>query len=281
MTSLRLHLPCAFNFHIPDEWLRWKKCFEQFRVEDADDTITRTHITVDECKQYQAMIVKRTGLIQVRPNVIFEWVKFNRRVQREGELVEQFITSLYNLVETCHFEDLKNEMIRDRIIVGIWNQALSEHLQTVADLTLEKVKTLVRQREAAHEHQLTLNGSLKVDKSLDSVQKQAFNSRGKSHFPKKGKSASKGPTAVVVVLVQDTCALQKTLSVTSATSEGTTVHSAFRSQSERSAIRQSPWTTLPFWTPLVQTGTPSGHAPSQSVGRTHWSRSHGRLREVC
>ena len=158
------------------------------------------------------MIVKRTGLIQVRPNVIFEWVKFNRRVQREGELVEQFITSLYNLVETCHFGDLKNEMIRDRIVVGIWDQALSEHLQKVP---------LVRQREAQG-HQVALNGSLKVDKPLDSVQKQAFNSRGKSHFPKKGQSTSKGPTAMVVVLVQDTCALQKTLSVTRATSEGTT-----------------------------------------------------------
>ena len=108
--------------------------------------------------------------------------------------MEQFITSLYNLVETCDFGDLKNEMIRDRIVVGIQDQALSERLQTVADLTLEKAKTLVRQREAAHEHQLALNGSSKVDKSLDSVQKQAFNSRGKSHFPKKSQSASKGPT---------------------------------------------------------------------------------------
>ena len=52
--------------------------------------------------------------------------------------MEQFITSLYNLVETCDFGDLKNEMICDRIVVGIWDQALSERLQTVADLTLEK-----------------------------------------------------------------------------------------------------------------------------------------------
>lgn len=109
--------------------------------------------------------------------------------------MKQFITSLYNLVETCDFGDLKNEMIRDRIIVGIRDQAISKRLQMVADLTLEKAKTLVQQREAAHEHQLTLNGSSKEDKSLDSVQKQAFNSRGKSHFPKKGQSASKSSTA--------------------------------------------------------------------------------------
>ena len=95
--------------------------------------------------------------------------------------MEEFITSMYNLVETCYFRDLKNKMILDRIVFGIQDQALSERLQTVADLTLEKAKTLVRQREAAHEHQLALNGS--------------SHSRGKNHFPKKGQSASKGPTA--------------------------------------------------------------------------------------
>ena len=215
MASLRLQPPSAFNFRTPDEWPRWKKRFEQFRLasglsveaeekqvstllycmgEDADDTLTSTHITADERKQYQAVIAKLDGFFQVRRNVIFERARFNRRVQKEGESVEQFITSLYNLVETCDFGDLKNEMIRDRIVVGIRDQALSERLQTVADLTLEKAKTLVRQREAAHEHQLALNGSSKMDKSLDSVQKQAFNSRGRSHFPKKSQSASKGPT---------------------------------------------------------------------------------------
>ena len=127
--------------------------------------------------------------------MIFEQARFNHHVQKEGESVEQFITSLYNLVETCDFGDLKNEMIRDRIVVGIRDQALSERLQTVADLTLEKAKTLVRQREAAYEHQLALNGSSKVDKSLRLIQKQAFNSRGKRHFPNKGQNASKGPTA--------------------------------------------------------------------------------------
>ena len=109
--------------------------------------------------------------------------------------MEQFITSLYNVVETCDFGGLKNEMICNMIVAGIQDQALSKRLQTVADLTLEKAKTLVRQREAAHEHQLALNGLSKEDKSLDSVQKQAFNFRGKSHFPKKGQSASKGATA--------------------------------------------------------------------------------------
>ena len=76
-------------------------------------------------------------------------------------------------------------MIRDRIVVGIRDQALSERLQTVADLTLEKAKTLVRQREAVHEQQLALNGSTKMDRSLDSVQKRTLNSKGRSQPQRK------------------------------------------------------------------------------------------------
>ena len=164
MASLCLQPPTAFNFRTPDEWPRWKKRFEQFRLasglsveaeekqvstllycmgEDADDTLTSTHITADERKQYQAMIAKLDEFFQVRRNVIFERARFNRRVQKEGESVEKFITSLYNLVETCDFGDLKNKMIRDRIVVGIRDQALPERLQTLADLTPEKAKTLV------------------------------------------------------------------------------------------------------------------------------------------
>ena len=96
------------------------------------------------------MVTKLNKFFQVQQNVIYERVRFSRRIQKERELEEQFITSLYNLVKTCDLGDLKNVMTHDRIVVGIWDQALSERLQTVADLTLEKAKTLVKQREAAH-----------------------------------------------------------------------------------------------------------------------------------
>ena len=139
--------------------------------------------------------MKLDRFFQVRRNVIFERVRFNCRVQKEGESVEQFITSLYNLMETCAFGDLKEEMIYDRIVVRICDQALSECLQMVADLTLKKAKTFVRHREAVHEHQLALNGSSRVEKSLDLVQKQwAFNSRSKGHLSKNGQGASKCST---------------------------------------------------------------------------------------
>ena len=80
--------------------------------------------------------------------IIFERARFNCRCQAVGESVEQFITSLYTLAENCDYGDWKDQMICDCIVVGIRNQSQSERLQMDAELTLEKAKTLVQQREA-------------------------------------------------------------------------------------------------------------------------------------
>ena len=55
-----------------------------------------------------------------RRSVVFERAaKFNTRVQKEAESVNDFITDVYRLAEHCEFSELHNEMVRDRIVVGI------------------------------------------------------------------------------------------------------------------------------------------------------------------
>ena len=44
---------------------------------------------------------------KVRRNVIFKRARFNRRCQKEGESIEQFITALYDLAEFCEYGTLK------------------------------------------------------------------------------------------------------------------------------------------------------------------------------
>ena len=83
----------------------------------------------------------------MRRNVIFERARFNRRRRRKGESAEECITVLYSYVETCAYGDLKEEMLRDRLVVGIKDTALSERLQLDAHLTLEKAKTAIHKRK--------------------------------------------------------------------------------------------------------------------------------------
>ena len=44
----------------------------------------------------------------------------------------------YGLVEHCKYENLRTEMIKNRVVVGLRDRKLSERLQLEADLTLEK-----------------------------------------------------------------------------------------------------------------------------------------------
>ena len=54
---------------------------------------------------------------------------------------------VYSLAEHCKFTALKEELIQDRLIVGIRDTALSEHLQMDPSLTLEKAKKLISSKK--------------------------------------------------------------------------------------------------------------------------------------
>ena len=97
----------------------------------------------------------------------------------DGETADSFITDLYTLAEHCEYSTLHDQMIRDRIVVGIRDAALWEKLQMDADLTLEKAITAVRQSEAVKLQQVTLkaqatksNGIVDAIKRVPQRQKQ-------------------------------------------------------------------------------------------------------------
>ena len=72
-------------------------------------------------------------------------------MQKEGESADNFITDLYTLAEHCQFGALHDELIRDRIVVGLRDKALSEKLQLESSLTLEEAINQARQKELIHQ----------------------------------------------------------------------------------------------------------------------------------
>ena len=140
MAQLHLSPPDPFNFKTPADWPRSKRCFEQFRVvsglvddaaakqvntllycigEEAEAVLTSMNATDEERKVYDTVVSKFDAFFKVRRNVIFERARFNRRSQLEGESAEKFIMELYTLAEHCNYGALTEEMIRDRLVVGI------------------------------------------------------------------------------------------------------------------------------------------------------------------
>ena len=180
MAQLNLQPPGQFDFKNPDDWPRWKRRFKQFRVasgltedsakkqistllyclgEEAEAVLASTNATADERKVHDTVVSKFDGFFGVRKNVIFERARFNRRNQQDGEGAEHYIMALYELAANCDYGDLREEMIRDRLVVGIRDSGLSERLQLDADLDLNKATKAIRQREAVHQQQQTLKGA--------------------------------------------------------------------------------------------------------------------------
>ena len=111
MTSTSLQPPGEFNFTKPDEWPKWKRCFQQYRSasglegepgtrqvdtllycmgEEADSVLSSTDVMEGQRKVYEDVLAKFYSYFGVRRNVIFERARFNRRGQKEGESAEQY-----------------------------------------------------------------------------------------------------------------------------------------------------------------------------------------------
>ena len=106
--------------------------------DEADDILRSFKLSSDELKKYDTVKAKFDQHFVKKRNVIFERAKFNMRKQEEGEPVDTFVTDLYALAEHCSLGALHDEMIRDRLVVGLLSARLSEKLQLDAELTLER-----------------------------------------------------------------------------------------------------------------------------------------------
>ena len=172
--------PEKFDFKKPDEWLKWKRRFAQFLSasgldkeeetrqvstllyclgDEAHDVLSSTKITDEDRKTYSKVMEKFDAYFDVRKNVIFERARFNKRNQLEGETAEEYVTALYGLIESCEYGTMKDELLRDRLVVGIRDSTVSQKLQMNAKLTLEEAKKEIRQREAVREQSKQLQAT--------------------------------------------------------------------------------------------------------------------------
>lgn len=100
--------------------------------------------------------------------------------------MKAFIAARYALVEQCESSNLHDNMLRDWIIIGIWDSNLSEKLQLDPELILDKAVTRVCQAEAVKQQQPLLHG--KPDAPVGAVKK------GKGMFSWSNKPKSSGST---------------------------------------------------------------------------------------
>ena len=164
----QLPLPARFDgANGPNQaecWIRWSRRFERYRIAsglktkpeyeqvstslyamgDCADDILAT-LRLDETKAtYDEVRSALNGYFDVRRNLTVQRALFNKRHQLAGESVDTFIQDLCWFAEDCKYGTLKDSLIRDRIVVGVVDDSLSDRLQAKADLTLEMALQMSR-----------------------------------------------------------------------------------------------------------------------------------------
>ena len=153
----------------------------------ADDILQSFKYAEGEREDYATVKKKLDDYFIPQRNVIYERALFNSRKQEPGEP-----GALHTLVEYCDYGDLRDQMVRDRIVVGLANAKLSAKLQLDRKLTLDSAVTQARQDETVRKQQATLRGATK-DSSISAVHKGKHLPRGKKITMGKSQQDSKGP----------------------------------------------------------------------------------------
>lgn len=63
-----------------------------------------------------------------KKNIVYERFLVNKRNQQPGEPFEEFLTDVKKLAQTCEFEYLNDQLVRDKLVMGITDMSLQERL---------------------------------------------------------------------------------------------------------------------------------------------------------
>ena len=114
----------------------------------ADNILQSFNLSEEALKSYKTVKERFDNRFVQRSDIIFERAKFNSQKQEPGESVDNFIIDLHCLARYCNYGNLHEEMIHDRIVVGICDNKLSQKMQLEPDLILKQVDILISKNQA-------------------------------------------------------------------------------------------------------------------------------------
>jgi transposase InsO family protein len=103
-------------------------------------------------KKFDILSTKFKEHTSPRKNTVFARYRFHQRTQQHDENTETFVTDLRTMVKDCGY-DKPDEMVRDRIVIGISSAEVREKLLTEGDtLSLDKTVEIAMTYEVTQQH---------------------------------------------------------------------------------------------------------------------------------
>ena len=193
-----------------EEWKLFKSMFENYSVIQQLDKQTKEYRHAvfmhsvgpkgiqlynglnfaegEDPKDVSLIIKKFDEVIIGLVNVIYERYVFNNRCQEEGESLDSYVNALRKLAKSCKFCNcMHNDLIRDRLVVGIRDANTRKVLLQTRKLDLAKAIDICRGAEAT----LSQLSAMRVSSEKVSRLQTKRHAKHKSKPPSKPASSAK------------------------------------------------------------------------------------------
>jgi hypothetical protein len=169
-----LKCPEPFSFTASDvaaEWKLWSRSFNWYLKatlkEEKDEEVlvgvlltllgteglkiydTFTFTTGGDDKKIKPVLKKFDEYFEPRSSEFFNRFKFHRRHQQPGESFEAWLVDLTTLVKNCGYGNTVDSMLRDQIVMGVYDAQAREKMLYEKNPTLQEVCNIVRAVETS------------------------------------------------------------------------------------------------------------------------------------
>ena len=211
----RLKPPKALEFdeNISNHWKTWKKHLEFYLAateSDGKEDKVKTSILLtcigDQGRRiydtfdfksnenpfnYAVVLKKFDEYWRPRKNITITRHKFFTYRQNEGQLFNDFLTNLKKLADECEFQHLRDSLIKDLIVCGVFDESLRERMLRDNDLDLEKATKLAYASEQTKSQLKSIqSNNISTVKRSDTILKCKFcsGSHRRGNCPAYGKT---------------------------------------------------------------------------------------------
>lgn len=170
-------------YNLASNWKQWKKVWQRYEIatgiykqEDLVRVSTLLSVIGEEAvkafdtfawaegqneNKITDVLAKFDQYCEPRIQVIYERYRFNNRKQEPGESISAYVTELRVIAKNCaHNEITPDEILRDRLVLGVRDEKLRERLLRVNDLTLTKAVDICKASEQTSQQlKLITNGA--------------------------------------------------------------------------------------------------------------------------
>ena len=191
--------PLVMDGNLATNWKAWKTAWSRYEIatgisnqsalvrastllsvigEDATKVFETFQWGTEEHEEDAShVIAKFDAYCEPRTQVIYERYRFNNRKQEPGENIASYVTELRTIAKNCnHAAITSDEILRDRIVLGIRDDKIRERLLGFNDLSLQKAIDIVKAAQQTEQQVKSMRGDeiSKVNALRDSFKEKSL-----------------------------------------------------------------------------------------------------------